>query len=47
MTNDAAVDYGNILTLLFGINRRGLDVIKTENLCTFEGVRGFTLGQGQ
>lgn len=43
----AAVDYGHILTLLFGISQRGLDVIKTENLCTFDGVRGFALGQGQ
>ncbi len=44
---NAQVDYGNILTLLFGISQRGLDVIKTENLCTFDGIRGFALGQGQ
>ena len=25
----------------------GIDAIKTENLYTFDGVRGYSLGQGQ
>ena len=25
----------------------GVDFIKTENLCTFDGERGFALAQGQ
>ncbi|WP_221933880.1 hypothetical protein [Tepidimonas alkaliphilus] len=26
---------------------RGIDVIKTENLCTFDGERGYALGHEQ
>jgi isocitrate dehydrogenase len=37
----------HILELLTRITDGGLDVIKTENLCTFDGVAGYTLGQGQ
>jgi len=41
------VDHAGILELLTRLTRSGVDVIKTENLCTFDGVPGFTLGQGQ
>ncbi len=43
----SAVDYQQVLNLLTALHRLGLDVIKTENLCTFAGERGFALGQGQ
>jgi isocitrate dehydrogenase len=37
----------DIVALLSLLTESGLDVIKTENLCTFDGERGFALGQGQ
>lgn len=40
-------DYQDILHLLAQISTNGFDIIKTENLYTFEGVPSFTLGQGQ
>ncbi len=43
----APVDYLQIVALLAGIQGSGLEVIKTENLYEFDGVRGFSLGQGE
>jgi isocitrate dehydrogenase len=37
----------DIVALLAALTEVGWDVIKTENLCTFDGERGFALGQGQ
>lgn len=39
--------YSDIIRLLSQISGDNLDVIKTENLCSFNGELGFTLGQGQ
>ena len=36
-----------ILEVLQHFNDKNLDVIKTENLYCFDGVRGFSLAQGQ
>ena len=36
-----------IVDLLGALTDAGIDVIKTENLCTFDGEQGFALGQGQ
>jgi len=36
-----------IVTLLQRLTEAGIDVIKTENLCTFDGQAGYALGQGQ
>ncbi len=36
-----------IVRLLERIARAGFDFIKTENLCTFDGERGYSLGQGE
>ncbi|WP_266369232.1 NADP-dependent isocitrate dehydrogenase [Tellurirhabdus rosea] len=41
------VTYQQILTLMSEINTAGFDIIKTENLCTFDGKPAFSLGQGQ
>ena len=41
------VTHGDIIGLLQALTARGIDVIKTENLCTFDGERGYALGQGQ
>lgn len=37
----------DIIVLLKQLNEKNLDVIKTENLYCFDGVRGFSLAQGQ
>lgn len=41
------ITHQDILHLLEQFNALGLDVIKTENLYTFDGELGFTLAQGQ
>lgn len=46
-TPEYIVTHQDIITLLLRITQGGVDVIKTENLCTFDGEQGFALGQGQ
>lgn len=41
------IKHEDIIDLMMKINKLGLDVIKTENLYTFDGSLGFTLSQGQ
>ncbi|ADV63400.1 isocitrate dehydrogenase [Isosphaera pallida ATCC 43644] len=41
------IDHRDILELYQRVIQSGFDVIKTENLCLFDGVPGFALGQGQ
>jgi isocitrate dehydrogenase len=41
------ITHSQIVDLLGRINREGFDFIKTENLCTFDGERGYSLGQGE
>ena len=41
------IPYQAVLELMHNINNAGLDIIKTENLCTFDGKPGFSLGQGE
>ena len=43
----ATVTKAQILNLLNRIDQNGLDLIKMETLCTFDGEPGFSLGQGQ
>ncbi len=43
----AEVTHRDIIEVLTTVTDAGFDVIKTENLCTFDGERGFALGQGQ
>ncbi len=43
----SAVSHQAIIHLLNAFDQLGLDVIKTENLYTFDGVIGFSLAQGQ
>lgn len=42
-----AVSHATLVELLGKVAAGGLDFIKTENLCTFDGEPGFSLGQGQ
>ncbi|MBY0434906.1 MAG: NADP-dependent isocitrate dehydrogenase [Cyclobacteriaceae bacterium] len=44
---DKPGSYKDVLALLNSISGSGLDIIKTENLCTFNGKISFSLGQGQ
>jgi isocitrate dehydrogenase len=44
---EGTISQRDIVSLLSKLIESGLDVIKTENLCTFDGERGFALGQGQ
>jgi len=38
---------GKVIALLDALSRGGIDWVKTEHLYTFDGVPGFSLGQGQ
>ena len=42
-----AITHTQITNLLQRIAAAGIDFIKTENLCTFDGEPGYSLGQGQ
>ncbi len=42
-----SVPYGAVLELLGRLHQAGLEVVKTENLYTFDGQPGFSLGQGE
>jgi len=44
---DAAVGHADVLELLARFERSGLDFIKTEHLYSFDGERGWSLGQGE
>jgi isocitrate dehydrogenase len=42
-----ATSFPRVLELLGALDERGFDVIKTEHLYTFDGVRAYSLGQGE
>src|SRR3954447_13085291 len=44
---NGGIKHAQIISLLQRVNDAGFDFIKTENLCTFDGEAGFSLGQGQ
>ena len=44
---DVAGSYDDVLNISQEITKAGLDIIKTENLCRFDGEISFSLGQGQ
>lgn len=46
-SQDSVVTHQDIIALLGNITQGDIDVIKTENLCIFDGEQGFALGQGQ
>jgi isocitrate dehydrogenase len=45
--DQSALTHAQINALLARFDQAGLDVIKTENLYTFDGKRGYTLAQGE
>ncbi len=46
-SNDELLAYSDVLHLMEAVHQQGLEIIKTENLYTFDGVPGFTAAQGQ
>lgn len=44
---DGAMTFSRILRLLAAVDASGLEVIKTEHLYSFDGIPGYSLGQGQ
>ena len=47
INDNAALSHRDLTLLLTRVESAGLDFIKTENLYTFDGERGYSLGQGQ
>jgi isocitrate dehydrogenase len=45
-TEGEAVSHDEIIQLLQRVSNAGFDFIKTENLCNFDGQRGYSLDQG-
>lgn len=46
-SKNGPIDYSDVLNLLVMVSKRNFDIIKTENLCTFDGKPGYSMGQGQ
>lgn len=46
-TEAESIPYSAVIELLQSISQAGLDIIKTENLCTFDGQPGFSVAQGE
>lgn len=44
---EAAVTTAEIIALQTRLVEAGVEIVKTEHLCTFDGVAGYSLGQGQ
>lgn len=47
LENEDPMAYAEALRLLESLSAAGYDVVKTENLYTFDGERGYSLGQGE
>jgi isocitrate dehydrogenase len=45
--DEQPIDHAQVLALLSRLSEAGLDFIKTEHLYTFDGERGYSLGQGE
>jgi isocitrate dehydrogenase len=46
LADGAVITHNQIIELLRLVSGAGFDFIKTENLCTFDGEKGFTVAQG-
>jgi len=47
MTDESVIQGDQIIELMTLLNKAGIDIIKSENLYQFDGVKSFSLGQGQ
>lgn len=45
--DNSEIAYEKVIELMQSLTSHGLEVIKTENLCLFDGEYGFSLGQGE
>jgi isocitrate dehydrogenase len=45
--NGSAVTHSQTVALQQRVSSAGFDIVKTEGLYTFDGQRGFSLGQGE
>lgn len=46
LRKDGSISHADIVAQLTHLGQAGLDFIRMENLCTFDGVAGFSAGQG-
>lgn len=46
-SDSKSISHNDIVSILDACSKAGIDFIKTENLCTFDGEYGFSMGQGQ
>ncbi len=46
-SENQGISKNDIIELLIGANEMNIDIIKTENLYNFDGIAGYSLGQGQ
>jgi isocitrate dehydrogenase len=46
-TGGESIAFSAVLDLLHSLHRAGFEIIKTEHLYTFDGQRGYSLGQGE
>lgn len=47
LATDGTISHAQIISLLQRVADAGFDFIKTENLCSFDGEKGYSLGQGE
>jgi isocitrate dehydrogenase len=47
LATDGTITHAHIVALLQAVSAAGFDFIKTENLCSFDGEKGYSLGQGE
>ena len=45
--NSKSLTSSDVIELLVELNKAGLEVIKHETLCSFDGIKGFSMGQGE
>ena len=47
INENGSIQFSQVIDLLARLDGAGLDIIKTEQLYTFDGQQGFSLGQGE
>jgi isocitrate dehydrogenase len=45
--NSKSLIAADVIELFVELNKAGLEVIKHETLCSFDGIKGFSMGQGE
>jgi len=47
MASNVSTSYSSVLSLMEAVSKEGFDIIKTENLYEIDGIRAYSLGQGE